>query len=60
MKLQPFAKAAWGVLAYSILVILWGAYVRISFSGDGCGDHWPLCHGEVIPTAPSVKTLIEF
>src|SRR5581483_5313415 len=60
MKLQPFAKAAWGVLAYSIAVILWGAYVRISFSGDGCGDHWPLCRGEIIPTAPSVKTLIEF
>ena len=60
MKLSSFAKAAWGVLAYSVAVILWGAYVRISFSGDGCGNHWPLCGGEVIPASPSIKTLIEY
>jgi heme A synthase len=60
MRQQRFAKFAWGVLAYTVAVILWGAYVRITFSGDGCGEHWPLCRGEVIPTAASVKTLIEF
>jgi heme A synthase len=59
MKLSRFAKFAWGALVYTIAVILWGAYVRISFSGDGCGDHWPLCQGAVIPASPSVKTLIE-
>ncbi len=47
------------LLGYSLFVVLWGAYVRASFSGDGCGDHWPLCHGVVLPNAPSTKTVIE-
>jgi heme A synthase len=51
---------AWGVLAYNILVILWGAYVRATGSGAGCGNHWPLCNGEVVPQAPGAHTVIEF
>ncbi|HYE66571.1 MAG TPA: COX15/CtaA family protein [Pyrinomonadaceae bacterium] len=47
------------VLAYNVLVIVWGAYVRASGSGAGCGSHWPLCNGEVMPRAPQVETLIE-
>jgi heme A synthase len=60
MKLGRFAIYAWGVLAYNVAVILWGAYVRASGSGAGCGSHWPLCNGEVIPLAPRVATIIEF
>jgi heme A synthase len=60
MRLHRFAKYAWLVLGYNLLVIVWGAYVRASRSGDGCGSHWPLCNGEVIPLAPTAKTLIEF
>jgi len=41
-------------------VILWGAYVRATGSGAGCGSHWPLCNGEVIPRAQQASTLIEF
>jgi cytochrome c oxidase assembly protein subunit 15 len=41
-------------------VILWGAYVRASASGAGCGSHWPLCNGEVVPVAPRLATIIEF
>lgn len=59
MKLSRFAKYAWGVLAFNIAVILWGTYVRATGSGGGCGGHWPLCNGEVIPRAPAVETLIE-
>ncbi len=55
-----FARFAWAVLACTLLVILWGAYVRASGSGAGCGDHWPLCNGEVIPRAPGAQTSIEF
>jgi len=51
---------AWAVLAYMLAVILWGAYVRTSGSGAGCGNHWPLCNGEVIPTSPQKERLIEF
>lgn len=60
MKLSRFAKFSWFVLAFNLIVILWGAYVRASSSGAGCGSHWPLCNGEVIPRSPSMKTLIEF
>ena len=51
---------AWFVLAWNIAVILWGAIVRATGSGAGCGNHWPLCNGEVIPHSPRIATLIEF
>ena len=54
------ARLAWAVLAYNVAVILWGAYVRATGSGAGCGAHWPLCNGEVVPRAAGVATLIEF
>ncbi len=41
-------------------MVLWGAYVRASGSGAGCGSHWPLCNGEVVPRAPRIATIIEF
>jgi heme a synthase len=52
-------RFAWAVLAYNVLVILWGAVVRATSSGAGCGDHWPLCNGVVVQTHPRVATLIE-
>lgn len=55
-----FAKFAWITLAYNVVVILWGVFLRASKSGDGCGQHWLTCHGEVIPSAPELKTIIEF
>jgi heme a synthase len=42
-------KFAVFVLVYTLAVILFGAYVRISGSGAGCGEHWPTCEGQVIP-----------
>ena len=59
-KLSRFAKYAWFVLAYNLVVILWGVFLRASKSGDGCGQHWLTCHGEVVPSAPELKTVIEF
>lgn len=41
-------------------IIVWGAWVRLSGSGAGCGEHWPLCNGEVIPPTESYKTMVEF
>ncbi|HLM66036.1 MAG TPA: COX15/CtaA family protein, partial [Longimicrobium sp.] len=55
-----FARFAWVVLAYNVAVVLWGAVVRATGSGAGCGAHWPRCNGVVIPRDPSVETLIEF
>jgi heme A synthase len=60
MKFNRFAKYACLVLVYNLAVIAWGAYVRASGSGAGCGSHWPLCNGQVIPREPTLKTLIEF
>ena len=54
------ARYAWIVLIYNLAVIAWGAYVRATGSGAGCGAHWPLCNGEVVLRAPAVDTLIEF
>jgi heme A synthase len=55
-----FGRYAWAVLGYNLLVILWGAYVRASGSGAGCGSHWPLCNGEVVPRTPTMETIVEF
>jgi heme A synthase len=51
---------AWALLGYAALVIAFGAFVRATNSGDGCGAHWPLCNGEVIPLNPTTERLIEF
>src|SRR5580692_7786824 len=51
---------AWTALGWNVLVILWGAVVRATQSGAGCGNNWPLCNGEVIPVSPRVDTMIEF
>lgn len=55
-----FTIAAWLFCGYLVAVILFGAWVRISHSGDGCGSNWPTCHGELVPSAPATATLIEF
>ncbi len=55
-----FHHYAWGVLAYNLVVILGGAFVRATVSGDGCGQHWPHCNGEILPDFKQAKTLIEF
>ena len=57
---RKFAKAAWGALGFTVLVILWGAFVRATGSGAGCGSHWPLCNGDVLPQDPTLHTVIEF
>ena len=54
------ARFAWFVVAYNVAVIVWGAYVRATGSGAGCGSHWPLCNGQFLPTTPQTQTIIEF
>jgi heme A synthase len=55
--LRRFAVAT---VAYNLAVIVWGAFVRATGSGAGCGDHWPLCNGEALPRPRSLEMLIEF
>lgn len=60
MKLKYFTAFTWGVLGWILIVILWGAYVRATGSGAGCGQHWPLCDGQIVPQAPDLEMTIEF
>ncbi|MGA3131661.1 MAG: COX15/CtaA family protein [Terracidiphilus sp.] len=53
-------RFAWSVLAFFIATILWGAVVRATGSGAGCGDNWPLCNGTVMQQSPTLHTMIEF
>ena len=55
-----FTLFAWAVLIYNIPDFLWGAFVRASFSGDGCGANWPFCNGQVIPQGMAKPMMIEF
>jgi heme A synthase len=60
MKSSRYATFAWVTLGINILVIIWGAYVRATGSGAGCGSNWPLCQGELVPKSPGLETVIEF
>jgi cytochrome c oxidase assembly protein subunit 15 len=53
-------RYAWAVVAYNVLVILWGDVVSATGSGNGCGDHWPLCNGSVAPHWQTLASVIEF
>jgi heme A synthase len=59
VRLGRFAGFAWAVLAYDLAVVAWGAYVRATGSGAGCGRHWPLCNGEIVPQSLRTQTLVE-
>ncbi|MGC4118251.1 MAG: COX15/CtaA family protein [Myxococcales bacterium] len=58
--MRAYARFAWTVLAYNLGVIAWGAYVRATGSGAGCGQHWPTCQGEIVPRSPTLETLVEY
>jgi heme a synthase len=59
-RVRSFRQLGWFVLGYAVLVIVWGAVVRATGSGAGCGNHWPLCNGDVVPLAPRAATIIEY
>lgn len=57
--MPSYTKFAFGVLAYNLLAVAWGVYVRASKSGDGCGSHWPLCDGDSTPLHGPIGRLVE-
>ena len=59
-KRRRFRNLAWGVLIFNVLVVLGGAIVRATGSGDGCGASWPRCTDRLFPANPGVETIIEF
>jgi len=54
-----FRRYASAVLAFNVAVIAWGALVRATGSGAGCGQHWPLCNGQIVPRSAALETAIE-
>ena len=59
-RVRGVVRFAWAVVGYNVLVVLWGALVRATESGAGCGNNWPLCNGVAIPVSPTLHTIIEF
>jgi heme A synthase len=57
---KRFVTLAWIAAACAYLLIVLGAVVRISGSGMGCGDHWPLCNGHLFPPFNEIPTVIEW
>ena len=57
---KSFVTLAWTAAACAYLLIVLGAVVRITGSGMGCGDHWPLCNGHLFPSLHDIPTVIEW
>ena len=57
---RRFTALAWTAAACTYLLIVLGAVVRITGSGMGCGDHWPLCNGHLFPPLNDIGTVIEW
>ena len=55
-----FKTLAWAAAVCTYLLIVLGAIVRITGSGLGCGDHWPLCNGHLFPPTGDIGTVIEW
>jgi len=57
---RRYTLLAWTAAASTYLLIVLGAVVRITGSGMGCGDHWPLCNGHLFPPLDDIGTVIEW
>jgi len=57
---RRFTTLAWTAAVCAYLLIVLGAIVRITGSGMGCGDHWPLCNGRLFPPLSDLGTVIEW
>ncbi len=60
ISINRFRQLCLTTLFFALFIIIWGAWVRFSHSGDGCGDHWPLCNDQFIPKNGEGKTWIEW
>ena len=58
--MSSVARFAWATLCFNVAVVLWGAFVRATGSGAGCGNRWPACGGSVLGTSAKAQTIIEF
>jgi heme A synthase len=55
-----FLPLAFSTVALTLGLIVFGAVVRVTDSGLGCGNHWPLCNGTIFPPLDNVTAWIEW
>jgi heme a synthase len=58
--MKTLARVAAAAASLTYLHLVFGAVVRITGSGMGCGDHWPKCNGSWIPPFTSPLVMIEW
>ncbi len=54
-----FRRLAWATVASVFAMLILGGVVRVTESGLGCGDDWPLCSGQWLPPLET-KSIIEY
>jgi len=59
-KASSLPRFAWATLCFNVAVVLWGAFVRATGSGAGCGNKWPGCGGSILGMGARTQTIIEF
>ena len=57
---QWFTRLSIVTALLTLGLIVFGAVVRVTDSGLGCGNHWPLCNGSVIPPLNNLTAWIEW
>jgi len=54
-----FRRLSYATLTLAFAQIVFGAIVRITGSGLGCGNHWPKCNGQWFPPHDRIDLIIE-
>ena len=57
---KRFVTFAWIAAGSVYVLIVLGFVVRITGSGLGCGNHWPLCSGRLFPPLSDPGAVIEW
>ena len=57
---RGFARLALATTVLTLGLIVFGAIVRVTDSGLGCGEHWPLCNGTIFPPLDNITAWIEW
>lgn len=55
-----FTRLALATALFTFGLIIFGAVVRVTDSGLGCGSHWPLCNGTIFPPLDNLTAWIEW
>jgi heme A synthase len=57
---RAFINLAMTTTLLTVGLITFGALVRVTDSGLGCGNSWPLCNGTVIPPLDNLTAWVEW